>query len=104
MTRAERFAAMVEARNRRVLMAAMSLASEQGFGAITRDAIARRAGMASGSVNRAYGTIEAVREEVMREAVRAELLDIVAQGIATGNETARSAPPDLKARALATLT
>lgn len=104
MTRKERFAAKVAERNKRVLAAAVALARKRGFASLTRDAVATQAGVAQGCVNAAYGTVAALRDEVMRCAVDDQMLDIVAQGLAVGHDVARNASPDLKARALATLT
>lgn len=104
MTRKERFAAKVTERNERVLTAAVALARQKGFASLTRDGVALAAGVAHGCVNAAFGTVAALRDEVMRQAVADEMLDIVAQGLAVSHDVARNASPDLKARALATLT
>lgn len=104
MTRKERFAAMVESRNRKVLEAAIALAQERGYDKITRSGVATTAGVAVGCVNGAFGTMDGLKAEVMRQAVAGEMLDIVAQGLADGNDIARNADPLLKERARATLT
>lgn len=93
----------VENRNRAVLDAAIAMAGERGFAAITRDGVAERAGVAAGSVNNAYGNMDGLRDAVMAAAVERELVDIVGQGLAAGHTAARAAPEDLKARALAKL-
>lgn len=93
----------VENRNRRVLEAAVELAGEVGFGNITRDAVAARAGVATGSVNNAYGTMDELKAAVMAEAVERQLGAIVAQGLAVGHPAARAAPQQLKDSALALL-
>jgi AcrR family transcriptional regulator len=93
----------VDDRNRRVLEAALEIAKERGYASLTRDGIAERAGVASGSVNNAYGTMEKLRDAVMAEAVRRELTAIVAAGLAVGHPAARAAPDGLKNLALASL-
>lgn len=114
----------VENRNRAVLEAAVDLAQERGFANITRDLVAERAGVAAGSVNNAYGNMDALRDAVMAHAVaraveirklpvsqlntlavneEAGLVAIVGQGLAAGHTAARNAPEDLKRDALAKL-
>lgn len=93
----------VENRNRAVLEAAIALAQERGFANITRDLVAERANVAAGSVNNAYGNMDALRDAVMAVAVERELVDIVGQGLAAGHPAARAAPEDLKRVALAKL-
>lgn len=93
----------IEERNRKVLEAAISLAGEVGYSKLTRDEIAERAGVAAGSVNNAFGTMDELRDAVMAEAVGRGLLAIVAQGLAASHPVARAAPQDLKDSALASL-
>lgn len=93
----------VDERNRRILDAALSLAGERGYASVTRDDVAARAGVATGSVNNAYGTMGGLRDAIMGAAVERGLLDIVAQGLAAGHPAARAAPQDMKDSALATL-
>lgn len=93
----------VEERNRRILDAALALAGERGYKNVTRDDVAAVAGVATGSVNNAYGTMAALRDAIMAEAVSQKLLAIVAQGLADAHPAARSAPPELKQSALASL-
>ena len=93
----------VENRNRAVLEAAIALAQERGFANVTRDLVAERAQVAAGSVNNAYGNMEALRDAVMAAAVERELVDIVGQGLAAGHPAARNAPEELKRDALAKL-
>lgn len=93
----------VKNRNRAVLEAAIALAQERGFANITRDLVAERAQVAAGSVNNAYGNMEALRDAVMAVAVARKLVDIVGQGLAAGHPAARNAPEELKRDALAKL-
>lgn len=93
----------VEDRNRRILEAAVSLAGEVGYLKITREAVADRAEVATGSVNNAYGTMDGLRDAVMAAAVERGLAAIVAQGLAASHPAARSAPQALKDSALRSL-
>ncbi len=70
---------------------------------MTREAIATRAGVAFGSINHEFGTIDKLRDAVMEDAVTNERLDIIAQGLADGHPLARAAPDDLRTRAVRAL-
>ena len=82
-----------------VLAVALEMASEDNYRRITRDAIARRAGMAMGSVTRCFGTMAQLRRGLMRAAINAECIEVIAQGIADRDEQALKASPALIARA-----
>ena len=86
-----------------ILNVAYTMAQRDGFGTLTRDNVAAEAGVAQGSVNHNFGTMNGLRDWVMEKAVEEENLELIAQGIALGNHVARSAPLELRQRALATL-
>lgn len=86
-----------------VLEAALALAQDHGLKAVTRTAVATASGRSLGTVNYAFGSMDGLRDEVMRLAVQREHAGIVAQGLAAGSEIARNAPPDLKEAAAASL-
>jgi len=86
-----------------ILDTAYKMAQCDGFAAITRDGVAAEAGVAMGSVNHHYGTMQVLREAVMQRAVEEENLELIAQGIALGDTIAKSAPLDVRTKALATL-
>lgn len=88
-----------EERHRVILEAGLKLAERDGWGAITRDGVARAAEVADGSVNHAFGTIEGLRNAVMIEAVARRIVSIVATGLVVGHPAARDAPDDLKREA-----
>lgn len=102
--RQERAAQEVAARHSRVLDGALAVAISLGFRAVTREAVAAAAGVSAGTVNHAFGTMDRLREEVMRQAVAREIPEIVAAGLAEGSPIARDAPAALKARATQILT
>lgn len=87
----------------KILDAAIALAADGGLQYLTRDGVARVAGVGAGTVNKHFGTIVVLRSDVVREAVRIENLDVLAQGLALGFVAARNAPARLKRRALALL-
>lgn len=89
-----------EARSEHILNAAKKLCHEIGFAKITRNAVAELAGTANGNVNRVFGSFDELKRQVMEQAVRDEDHIIVAQGIAIGDEIAKSADANLKEAAL----
>jgi AcrR family transcriptional regulator len=88
-------------RKERILTAAISLAKEVGYHNLTRDEVAERAGVSFGLVTHYFGTMRGLRLSVMAEAIAQEIPEIVANGLATGDSLAKSAPPQLKEKAAA---
>lgn len=87
----------------KVLRKAMQLAQTEGWQWTTRAMIAQAAGVSVGAVSGAYGSMIELKREVMREAVRLEILPLIAQGLAEQSPIAQSAPASVKQRAIATL-
>ncbi len=100
LPRPERAALMRDTRRAAIMAAATALASKVGFANMTRDAIANEAGVACGSINHEFGTLDALRDAVMADAVEHERLGIIAQGLAAGHAVARDAPTDVKQAAI----
>lgn len=90
-----------DARKKQLLDVARAQAEKSGYASLTRDGITGAAGVASGQLNRLFGTLDGLRTELMKQAVRDGHLRIVAQGIIGGHPIARRASRDLRARALA---
>lgn len=86
-----------------ILEVAYVMAQRDGFGSLTRDGVAAEAGVAMGTINHHWVRMGALREAVMQRAVEEENLELIGQGIALGDNIAKSAPLDLRARALTTL-
>ena len=86
-------------RRDQILKAAVDLAKEKGYHALTRDGVAVQAGVSFGLVTRYYGAIDTLKQKVMDEAVRTGILEIIAAGLAVGDPVARSAPSELKVKA-----
>lgn len=86
-----------------ILEVAYTMAQRDGFGTLTRDSVAAEAGVAMGSVNHHWGKMSALREAVMQRAVEEENLELIGQGMALGDSIAKSAPLELRTRALTTL-
>ena len=86
-----------------ILEVAYTMAQRDGFGTLTRDGVAAEAGVAMGSVNHHWVKMSALREAVMQRAVEEENLELIGQGMALGDGIAKSAPLELRTRALTTL-
>ena len=100
-----------DVRCEQILSAAMTIAKRDGFAALSRDGVAREAGCGAGTVNCHYNTMQQLRRAVIRHAVKEaanstddkQLLAIVAQGLMSGESSAKKAPDNIKTAALATL-
>lgn len=86
-----------------ILEVAYTMAQRDGFGTLTRDGVAAEAGVAMGSVNHHWVKMSALRKAVMQRAVEEENLELIGQGMALGDSVAKSAPLELRTRALTTL-
>lgn len=86
-----------------ILEVAYTMAQRDGFAAITRDGVAAEAGVAMGTINHHWKVMSALRDAVMQRAVEEENLELIAQGIALGDTIAKSAPLDVRTKALTTL-
>lgn len=83
-------------RKRSILHAAVTMARTHGWLNMTREHVARQAGVSVGLVSRYLGTMPRVRQHVMREAIRLEHAEIVAQGLAINDAIALKAPDALR--------
>jgi AcrR family transcriptional regulator len=92
----------LEARERlaQILAAAVKMAAREGYQRITRETIAKAAGVSEALVTHYLGTMPELRRAVMREAVRTECLAVIAQGLTSRDKHAAKAPPELQQKAL----
>jgi AcrR family transcriptional regulator len=90
-------------RKAQILDGALELAQRKGLGTITRETIAQHVGVSPALVSLYLGTMTELRRTLMRHAIKREVLEIVAEGLATRDKQAAKAPDDLKRRALATV-
>lgn len=87
-----------------ILNAAIKVAGRPGgWSKLTRDAVAKEAGCAEGLPSKYFGTMVAFRRAIMRAAIVAEELGVIAQGLAAGDKCAQKADESLKRKALETL-
>jgi hypothetical protein len=90
-------------RRDQILGVALTMASGSHYMRITRDEVARTAGVAAGSVTRYFGDMTTLRAAVLRAAVDTGAVDIVAQGILERDPVALGAPAQVLAGARAHL-
>ena len=88
-----------ELRRENILSIAVEMARERGYHKITRDTVAEKAGVSCGLVTKYFGTMNQLRVDVMRRAIKQSIPEIVAQGLANGDSRAKKAPAELKAQA-----
>lgn len=87
----------------KILETAIAMSADGGFTRLTRDGVARAAGVADGMVNKCFGTVSGLRSAIIIEAIRTENLDVLGQGLAARYPEALTMRPHLKARALAAM-
>lgn len=90
-----------EVRKALVITAALALAEQGHFLKLTRDSIARAAGVTGSAIQYHFKTMEQLRGDVMRAAIKQERLVVIAQGLTCGDGRAVRVSPELRARALA---
>ena len=91
-------------RKQQILTAALVVAGRpNGWAKLTRDAVAKEAGCAEGLPSKYFGTMISFRRAIMRAAIVAENLAIIAQGLAACDKCAQKADESLKRKALETL-
>lgn len=82
MTREERFEKARHERHSRILSAGVDLGLRVGLANMTRNEIARSATVAVGSINAAFGTMDALKRAVVTQAVDTRNLPLIAQAVA----------------------
>jgi AcrR family transcriptional regulator len=91
-------------RKEMILIAALRVARlPGGWSGMTRASIAKESHCAEGLVSRYLGSMDSVRRQVMKAAIKYEYLDLIAQGIATGDKYALGVSPILQHKAISSL-
>jgi AcrR family transcriptional regulator len=87
-------------RRKEILDAAVEVAQDLGYLKVTHSKIAATVCVSPSLVRKYFESKSKIRNAVMGEAVRLEILDIVLQGIAAKDPIAHEAPATLRAAAL----
>ena len=80
-----------------LLATALTLAARTGWRALTRDALASAAGVSPALISARLGTMDTLRRSVMRAAVRARVVSVVAEGLLARHPAALRADAALRA-------
>lgn len=86
-----------------ILSAAMQLANLKGYKRVTRGEIAKRAGVAAGSVSYHFKSMPQLRTAMVERAVEAKNLKLLGQALADRHPAATKAPEALRTAAAAQL-
>lgn len=87
-----------------ILSVAVDLSRRNGYKNVTRDEVAAGAGVSTGLVSKYFGTMVNLHRDIMRAAIRDEVVEVIAQGLASGDKHAKKAPDRLKLKAAAFIT
>lgn len=91
-------------RKAQILQAAITVAARPGgWASLTREAVAKEAACAEGLPSKYFGTMTNFKRAIMRAAITAKNLSIIAQGLAAGDKAAAKIDDKIKREALATL-
>lgn len=90
-------------RKEQILEAAIELAIKNGYQHVTRDTIASHAGVTYSLVTHYFNTMPQLKRAIMRAAISREIVEIIAQGLASRDPQALKASDELKQRALQSL-
>lgn len=79
-----------------ILEAALTLAKLHGYRALTRDMVADAAGVSPALITRYFYAFPLLQSEVVSEAVRLGLPELVAEGLVSGEPAALNAPESVR--------
>jgi AcrR family transcriptional regulator len=86
-----------------LLSIAIDLSKEIGYSHITRDGVAKRAGVSYGLVTHYFQSIENLKNLVMEQAISEEIVEIIAQGMVLKDPLTNKLNPQLKEKVLSYL-
>ena len=88
-----------EIRKEEILAVALKIATVSSLAAVSCKKIATSLGVSRPAVAYHIVSMPSLRKDVMREAIRLEVLTVIAQGLAVGDPIAQAAPEALRRRA-----
>ena len=86
-----------------ILDAAVELSEKHGYEHVTREQIATKCGVATGSVSKHLGTMIDLRRAVVSAAIARKNLNIIAQALVRKHPKIKNIPQSLKEEAFATI-
>lgn len=87
-------------RREQILNVAIELSKAGRYNKVTAENIATTAGISPSLVAKYFKTMTQLRRAIIRVAISKEIPEIIAQGIANGDDHVRKAPPELRRQAL----
>lgn len=90
-------------RKAKLVVAALHVATAEGYNRISYDDVARRAKCSKSLVMHYFSTMTKLRRAIMSAAVSREHLPVIAQGLAARDSKALTAPEHVRRRALDSL-
>lgn len=90
-----------ELRKCSILDAAVDISRSLGYANISRQQVADRAGVSTGLVTKYFGTMNQLRVSIVRQAIKSEVLPIVAQALLNNDPRSKKVSDELRDRALA---
>lgn len=87
-------------RREQIVAAALDLAEKMGYQEVHRSHIAERLGCSEALIRVHFSTLPDLRRTIVRSAVKAERLGVIAQAIANRSPYVKKISEELKARAL----
>jgi len=90
-------------RMRHILKCAVDVAIEKGYKHVTRADVANAAGVSEGLVSRYFSTMERLRRDIVRHAIKEEIHDIILQAMIAKDKHLKRASKELKEAALTSL-
>ena len=92
-----------EVRKEEIIACALELAQATDYARLTRDQIAKAAGVSGPAILYHFSTMQQLRNAVMRTAVKRENLLVIASGLLAKDPHALRADPELARRAMSAL-
>lgn len=92
-----------DVRKDEILAAAVKLAAKGHYNSVTREQIAQAVGVTGPAVQYHFGSMPQLKRAIMRAAVAAGNLKVIAQGLVAGDKYAKAAPEELRTKALKAL-
>lgn len=83
-----------------IMAAALTMAKQDGYKSVRRDALALKSDCAAGLINKLFGNMEMLRDEIVRVAVSEKILTVLAQAIVDQHPDALAAPLALRKKAM----
>lgn len=88
-------------RKKILLCTAIGLSIKLGYQNITRDQIAESAGVSNALINRYFGTMDKLKKQVVRTAIKQEVMEILEQALGMRDSQIAKIPDTLKHKILA---